>query len=588
MDVISCAKLGLKVVVATRGSKIYPQKLNIELSNGCDILIINPTAFAEHDAEIVMDLRRCCHVVLESANQTLNNHETGVEAFFTKWRDQRKRLCLPDIPDQVVLVSQEWNEALSQFRQTLKNKFKFDPLLIFASLVEAAIFRNIGFYPSFQENTASRLDHLCDILRGSRVGKKTENKIVICCSKEMKGEIREKLNQASIPYHYLTGDSFSVKEALESWLKSKSSNLIISDEFLINLPEVPISQRGKVSVVHVGLKNCSKTQFEMRFKLMRLQLQEVDGGNESVHILLGPEDKTAFGSIHSLLTRCSNSNQVQPDIIKKLRFASQDICSNNLGGWICRSLSCKSRHITDVKLDPSARGKEVTFKVVEVLSPVSYQVLLQSPELDLQNTRRDLKINRYFSKTSNRKVLSDSQLGAGLEVGVEDEGFVKRGRVRLTDLGEEVEVDLYDLAQHKRVKVGCLLFLPASLQTSSFPAASVRLTVTGLAPLYRDPHWSQDCRRVVTNHLEGTLGRGRVLSETSEVVWLERCQFIKYSRDLNTWIIIFQVQSSLASLGWAEAQDEFKTHLVQLMNAAQKEQVEMRRAWNGRIPLRYE
>ena len=154
---------------------------------------------------------------------------------------------------------------------------------------------------------------------------------------------------------------------------------------------------------------------------------------------------------------------------------------------------------------------------------------------------------------------------------MEDEGFVKRGRVRLTDLGEEVEVDLYDLAQHKRVKVGCLLFLPASLQTSSFPAASVRLTVTGLAPLYRDPHWSQDCRRVVTNHLEGTLGRGRVLSETSEVVWLERCQFIKYSRDLNTWIIIFQVQSSLVSLSWAEAQDEFKTHLVQLMDESHKE-----------------
>ena len=123
MDVISCAKLGLKVVVATRGSKIYPQKLNIELSNGCDILIINPTAFAEHDAEIVMDLRRCCHVVLESANQTLNNHETGVEAFFTKWREQRKRLCLPDIPDQVVLVSQEWNEALSQFRKTFFRAF---------------------------------------------------------------------------------------------------------------------------------------------------------------------------------------------------------------------------------------------------------------------------------------------------------------------------------------------------------------------------------------------------------------------------------------------------------------------------------
>ena len=148
-DVISAAKLDLKVVVATRGSKIDSQKLNIQLSNGCDILIINPTAFAEHNRDIVMDLRRCCHLVVESANQTLKNHGTEVAAFFAKWRDERGHLSLPDLPDQIVLLAQEWNESLSEFRQTLI-KFKFDPLLIFASLVEAAIFRKIVFHPSFQ------------------------------------------------------------------------------------------------------------------------------------------------------------------------------------------------------------------------------------------------------------------------------------------------------------------------------------------------------------------------------------------------------------------------------------------------------
>ena len=564
-DLISSANLDLKVVVATRGSKIESLKLNIELSNGCDILIINPTAFAEHSPEIGLNLQRCCHVVVESANQTIKNHENEVEAFFTKWRDQRSEFSLPDIPDQIVLAAQEWNESLSKFHQTLI-EFKFDPLLVFASLVEAAIFRNIEFYPSFQEDTASRLDHLCHILQGSRGGQQPRHhhKIVICCSEDIKEDIEDKLEQVGISSHYLEGDSYSVKEVLKSWLQSNVSNLIISDDFLTNLPEIPISFPGKVSLVHVGVATCSKAQFEMRFKLMRFQLQENAGGR--VHILLGPEDKTAFGSLHSLLTRCSNSKKIQSDIFKKLRFASQDICTNNLGGRICRSLSCKSRHISDVKLDSTVRGREISFQVVEVLSPVTYQVLLQSPELDLENRKRALKVDQYFSKPSNRKVLSDSQLVEGIEVGVEDDGFVKRGRVTLTGLGEEVEVELYDHGEQKRVKVDCMMLLPVSLQSATFPAASVRVTVTGLTPLYRDPHWSQGCQRVVANHLQGTVGRGRVLSGTSEVLWLERCQFIKYSPHLKTWIIQFEVQSQLVSLGWARAQKEFRNHLVKLMD----------------------
>ena len=206
-DVISSAKLGLKVVLATRGSKIDLQELHIELSNGCDILIINPTAFAEHEVYNMMDLQRCCHLVVESANETLRNHEGKVESFLTKWRNQRRLLPMSDIPDQTVLVAQEWNDSLANFRQILI-KFKFDPLLVFASLVEAAIFRNVGFYPSFQEDTASRLDHLCHILKGSQGGQHQKEKMVICCSEDIKGKIGAKLKQKGISYSSLEGDSF--------------------------------------------------------------------------------------------------------------------------------------------------------------------------------------------------------------------------------------------------------------------------------------------------------------------------------------------------------------------------------------------
>ena len=73
---------------------------------------------------------------------------------------------------------------------------------------------------------------------------------------------------------------------------------------------------------------------------------------------------------------------------------------------------------------------------------------------------------------------------------------MERGRVKVA--GEkEVEVELYDTGEVRKVRPEDVLRLPVSLQTVFYPAGSVEVTVLGLSPLYRDPHWSQLCSNLV-------------------------------------------------------------------------------------------
>ena len=144
-DTISKARLGLNVCVGSRGQKIDLLKLNIELSNGADILIISPSAFSEHKVEEMINLQRCCHLVIETADKTLKNHEDAVESFFSKWRKQRKLLSFQsEIPDQVVVLAQEWDESLFKFNKFLIKR-NLHPMMIFASHSLVHVYKNLYF-----------------------------------------------------------------------------------------------------------------------------------------------------------------------------------------------------------------------------------------------------------------------------------------------------------------------------------------------------------------------------------------------------------------------------------------------------------
>ena len=565
-DILSETQSHLKVVVASRGQKINPLELNIELCNEGEILIINPSAFVEHEEEVSIDLRRCCHVVIESAEKTLSHHGTAVDRFVSIWKNKRKSLN-SSVPDQIVVVAQEWNEAVGKFHRSLITR-KFDPLMVFACLVEAAVFRKVQFIPSFHENIESKLTHLCQNILGEKKHKK-----VICCSEEVKDKISSKLKDCGIPPHQVSVldsdlDLLKLLEALNSWETSAGTSLIISDkltEVLMDVPNIP------VSLVHMVL-DCSKNQFEKRFNFLKSQLESKRGGE--VHVLLGPDDRKAFGFLRSLLTRCGNSNEIPTEIFEKLQSEDlQDFCSNLVEGKICERLSCRSRHWLDVDRDKVVAGgaeEEVRFRVTELLTPVTYRVTLTSRDRDQMRTERVFKMARLFSKSGNKEVLGSDEVVEGLEVGVLVGDEVERGRIRrLSGRADPVDVELYDRGVRRRVRPEHILRLPASLQTASFPAERVLVTVLGLAPLYMDPDWSENARRVVAGHLisltdEDVICRGHVLLRSASVLWLDRCQAVNFSAPLRRWLVHMELQTDLVRLGWAVADTKFRRHLLTL------------------------
>ena len=557
-DVLTAAEIQLKVVVASRGERIDPIKFNIELCNSADILIISPTAFSDHKEELWIDLGRCCHLVIESADRTLTHHETAVERFLSSWRKERV-LVSPEVPDQLVVVAQEWNDRLEMFHNSLV-KQKLEPWMIFASLSEAAVFTGLRFCVSYQEAMDCRLDLLQQIILTD-----DQHKKVVCCSENTIGRVSERLEQFEILV--VDGNSISgagplplqMSEELRVWEESPDKILVISDQLLDSLIHVP---NLPVTLVHFGL-DCSKKLFEMRFKFLKSQLKAQTGGN--VHILVGPEDEKAFGTLQSLLTR-SNTKRIPSTLRPR---TAPDICPTLVGGRICQSLSCRYRHRLDAEADQvqgGLREEEVRFRVMKVISPVTFLVRLK--QLDQQRKLRTLKMARFVSQMGVKERL---ELEEGQEVGVEeeDEERVERGRVMKVE-GDQYEVELYDQGERRKVKRGQLFHLPSGLQTDSFPADCVKVTVVGLTPLYADPDWSEAGRLVVSSHLissgpyEDVICRGRVLVQSNHVLWLDRCLAENFSPHLKTWLVHMDLQSDLARLGWAVAEPRFREHLIAL------------------------
>ena len=557
-DFLTAAGIQLKVVVASRGERIDPIKFNIELCNSADILIISPTAFSDHKEEIMIDLGRCCHLVIESADKTLNHHETAVERFLSTWRKERE-LVSPEVPDQLIVVAQEWNDRLEMFHKSLV-KQKLEPWMIFASLSEAAVFTGMRFCPSYQETMDCRLDHLRQIILTDDQQKK-----VVCCSENTIRRVSERLEQFDIlvvDRNSISGNgplALEMSEELQEWEESPDKILVMSDQLLnslIHVPDLP------VSLVHFGL-DCSKKLFEMRFKFLKSQLNAQTVGN--VHILVGPEDEKAFGTLQSLLTR-SNTKRIPSTLTPR---TAQDICPTLVGGSICQSLTCRYRHTLDAEADQVQGGlseEEVRFRVMKVLSPVTFLVRLK--QLDQQRKLRTLKMARLVSQRGVRERL---ELAEGQEVGVEeeDEKGVERGRVMKVE-GDQFEVELYDQGERRKVKRGQLFHLPSCLQTDSFPADCVKVTVVGLAPLYADPDWSEAGRLVVSSHLissgpyEDVICRGRVLLQSNHFLWLDRCLAENFSPRLKTWLVHMDLQSDLVRRGWAVAEPRFRDHLIAL------------------------
>ena len=104
--------IGLNLSVVVKGSKASKPRDKVEdiveIVNGCDILLIDPTKLQTLLEDKAVTLDHCCHLVIESGELTLKLHERSIEQIILKWRRSRSghqddKVCLPD---QMLLVGE--------------------------------------------------------------------------------------------------------------------------------------------------------------------------------------------------------------------------------------------------------------------------------------------------------------------------------------------------------------------------------------------------------------------------------------------------------------------------------------------------
>jgi len=571
--------LGLKIVTASRGRKVDQD--SVEFVNGCDVLVSNPARVVQLVREGVTGLDRCCHLVVEDADITLEIHKEAVEELFLLWR--RKRVTQQErLPDQVVVVGEEWSEAVQFLTEKILIK-RWNPAIVFGSMLEAAVYSQLPILTSFHLSAQEKLSSLLTLLRNNR-----QQRVVICCTSwRISSDLHKYLEDKGVMAMVLrkVEDQVDLNSDISVWLDHPTGvPLLVSDE--VSLPSIP----GVADcLVNWDMPHQSKKIFSIRFRFIKNAIQQVPEKGHlrraEVHLLLDSKDRHSFATLVPLLRRCGGDVPAGVlDHVDNDKHGMGRLCERMVEGRLDCSPHCVKRHWLDKRMDQDqGAGKRlegvIQFLVLRVETPVLYWVRVMDSMYDRDFQMRVLRMGRHFCRKESCVPISHQELVLGLFVAVEgDEGVYHRARV--------VSLEYKECQEDKLIKVKLFLVdegvagsfhpsrisrLPVSLGLDSFVAGATPVTVTGILPPDKDPDWSLECAELVSGYLTPVqriareeVCRGRVLLHTTNMLWVDRCQMMVKQPTIARFVLHFETYSWLVSQYWAVPNPEHAEHLHKL------------------------
>ena len=382
------SKLGFSVVATRARDK---GGMMADIVNGCDVLLVNPTQLVNLCDDLSLILSRCCHLIIESGHKTLDFHEQSVEQIWLQWRKCKFAVKADqNCPDQVVVVSEAWNQPVMDFVENfMRPGTHLNPVLIFSSFTEAAVYKREIFTPSFHKDSGEKINHLRSLLKGS------SEKSVICFSSSK----HLRYTEAAISSDGL--DVFSVNPELDQvdqddivkdWTSSGKCVLLITDKSIRSLRSLPGSSQN---LFHFDIPVRSKNSFSARFTFIRdeLRKQRRDIPLTRTFVLASAKDKPAFKSLYSIMLRIHPNAH---SVLTELR--SDKLCRSISEADLTCVRTCNQRHwlrAGDAVQEGRLSGV-LTLRVLRVVSPVEYVVTQLSPGLDARYQSRAFSMARHF------------------------------------------------------------------------------------------------------------------------------------------------------------------------------------------------
>merc|ERR1719180_375897 len=225
--------------------------------NGCHLLVTTAARMTKLVDEAIVDMRRCCHLVIESSHIGLSAHRVHIEKTLLDWRRSKAQEAR-GVPDQLVVVGEQWDTATSSFVRLVGPRWR--PVLVFSCLLQAALFSSVAVTPSMHQSDDQKICSLQDLL----LLKKDDGQgVVVLCEGSSMSHLTILVKKAKdLNPTYLPENALAAGELLSAWERRGSQGvLLLPDHLLASLPSLP---SRVTTLVNWDLPVLSRKAFSLR------------------------------------------------------------------------------------------------------------------------------------------------------------------------------------------------------------------------------------------------------------------------------------------------------------------------------------
>ncbi|CAL1279247.1 unnamed protein product [Larinioides sclopetarius] len=561
----------------------------ISLVNGCDILISVPSILLNFLNENSVCVKRCCHFILDDGANLLSSHMNEMKRIMEKFGEAIKLRPTISARLQILINSERWTKAVASF----VDKFLREPLLLFTSFLEAAIYRQIPMFPHVCSES-DKNQKLVEIV-------KTCGKRTIICTQDV--------NKASTIHTFLQSEhvrSFLVTEEMEHYI----SDGVIRDWKCINsgLPYCLIVTDPALTgmtlcdanyVIHYDVPEISRLQFGNRFGCIAEHFQKSDVTDCGSHILISETCTLQAVPILKIIKR--NGMDVPKDLIDLVNKQKKvtdnpdaPLCKYFKAFGLCKLPHCEKRHHVNSAVDqPKVIFKEgdVHAKVTHMFDASHFYVRVmkhippdcqQPSSLSGEYADMGLKLKNFYTVESNRKVVECPVIGGNYIIQYGNDFFY---RIKVMDITKLLETDSRKITILFRddgiIQSHDGLELYEDLTCDDFPPPhAVEVFLCNVATPDSCLDWNPQTNHFVKKLVMDKEIHGKIVLCLGETLWLHPLVLREKLAFNNDYLNVLTVDKSLKD---AEFAIENENHLPLLFKAC-KNKIQLPNQKSSRPP----
>ncbi|KAK4305085.1 hypothetical protein Pmani_023004 [Petrolisthes manimaculis] len=513
--------ISLRIVTAWGGCGLDEMENTKKLLlGGCDILITTAPCLArlltgeeavcktsslpDEPKTPITSLSRCCHLVLDDADITLQQFPSEVKQIMKTWGNDRSKGNRGDMEQQMVVVGSHWTPLLDSLTHMLLPIM--DPTVIISAPLEAAIAAKVTTQAHFVNSESDSMSKVVALIRSSFVNKRN---LVFVSDTSVANNLATQLKSATV-YCLVISDSiiwWELQNFVREWHMVRGITLVVcrTAEHLILGHDIANAD----AIFHTHIPS-HLSRFALRYALMinnmSTDLNKKSQNCES-HVMVSKETFIALPTIMEELQRICDHLPEEVITAGALRAYENNLKHNTLCYYLkaygkCPvQLTCGFRH----KIQPCdiptglPRTGEVSFEVVRVLNASRFLVRLtefreeagsRSVNLKTHYTTLFLTLQQHFGDPARREPLT--HVAQGTMCAVKDsEGRWSRGQVVKVSYAMKeplLAVFLIDEGRDTIITLKSAYTLPPHL--AAVPELIVEVYLCRVRPIDQDHEWT--------------------------------------------------------------------------------------------------